>query len=100
MAGVVGRSALRTSADILVFISELTRAEYLRIPFVLVVESVEGPDGDWRRRASYPELPGAVAEAESAVDAMDEAELRRVRIIEDWLDAGIPVPVPREPLRS
>jgi predicted RNase H-like HicB family nuclease len=67
---------------------------------VLVVESVEKPDGDWCRRASYPELPGAVAEAESAVEAMDEADSRRVRIITDWLEAGIPVPVPREPLRS
>ena len=76
----------------------LTRDQYLRIPYVLVVESVPKPDGEWCRRASYPELPGAVAEAESAVEAMDEADEKRVRIIEDWLDAGIPVPVPREPL--
>ena len=76
----------------------LTRDQYLRIPYVLVVESVPKPDGDWCRRASYPELPGAVAEAESAVEAMDEADEKRVRIIEDWLAAGIPVPVPRPPL--
>ena len=76
----------------------LTRDQYLRIPYVLVVESVPKADGDWCRRASYPELPGAVAEAESAVEAMDEADEKRVRIIEDWLDAGIPVPVPRDPL--
>ena len=76
----------------------LTRDQYLRIPYVLVVESVPKPDGEWCRRASYPELPGAVAEAESAVEAMDEADEKRVRIIEDWLDAGIPVPVPRDPL--
>ena len=76
----------------------LTRDQYLRIPYVLVVESVPKPDGEWCRRASYPELPGAVAEAESAVEAMDEVDEKRVRIIEDWLDAGIPVPVPREPL--
>jgi len=30
--------------------------EYLAIPYVLVVESVEGPDGQWFRRAMYPEL--------------------------------------------
>jgi hypothetical protein len=78
----------------------LTRDQYLKIPYVLVVESVPGPDGDWRRRASFPEVPGAVAEAESAIEAMDVADERRVRIILDWLDAGIPVPVPRPPLLS
>jgi hypothetical protein len=76
----------------------MTRDEYLRIPYVMVVESVPRPDGDWCRRASYPELPGAEAEAESAVEAMDAADERRVRIIHDWLDAGIPVPVPRRPI--
>ena len=76
----------------------MTRDEYLRIPYVLLVESVAGPDGDWRRRASYPELPGVLAEAESVIQAMDVADERRVRVITDWLDAGIPVPVPRQPL--
>ena len=78
----------------------MTRDQHLRVPYVLVVESVAGPDGDWHRRASYPELPGAVGEAESAVEAMDAADERRVRIILDWLDAGIPVPVPRPPLQG
>jgi hypothetical protein len=76
----------------------VTHDEYLRIPYVLVVESVRKPDGDWLRRASYPELPGAEAESESAVEAMDVVEERRVRIIEDWLRSGIPVPVPRAPI--
>jgi predicted RNase H-like HicB family nuclease len=76
----------------------MTRDQYLRIPYVLVVESVAKPDGDWCRRASYPELPGAVAEAESAVEAMDVVDEKRVRIILDWLEAGIPIPVPRQPL--
>lgn len=76
----------------------MTHDEYLRIPYVLVVESVPKPDGDWCRRASFPELPGADAEAETAVEAMDAAEERRVKIIEDWLRSGIPVPVPRDPL--
>jgi len=76
----------------------VTRDEYLRVPFVLVVESVEKPGGDWLRRASYPELPGAVAEAESAVDAMHAAEGRRIEIILDRLDRGQPVPVPRPPI--
>ena len=78
----------------------LTRDQYLKIPYVLVIESVPRPDGEWCRRASFPEVPGAVAEAESAIEAMDEAEERRVKIILDWLDAGIPVPVPRPPLAS
>ena len=34
----------------------MTPEEYLAIPYVLVVESVEGPDGQWFRRAMYPEL--------------------------------------------
>ena len=78
----------------------LTREEYLRIPYVLVIESVPGSDGEWCRRASFPEVPGAEAEAESAIEAMDVADERRVKIIMDWLDAGIPVPVPRPPLES
>lgn len=76
----------------------MTRDEYLRVPYVLVVESVEKPDGDWLRRASYPELPGAVAEAESMVDAMDLADDKRVTIITERLARGQHVPVPRPPI--
>jgi hypothetical protein len=76
----------------------VTRDEYLRVPFVLVVESVEKPGGDWLRRASYPELPGAVVEAESAVDAMDLVDDKRIEIILSRLDRGMQVPVPRPPL--
>jgi hypothetical protein len=76
----------------------VTRDEYLRIPYVLVVESVMQPDGDWLRRASYPELPGAFAEAESAVDAMELADDRRVSIITERLSRGERVPVPRPPI--
>jgi hypothetical protein len=76
----------------------MTREEYLRIPYVLVVESVEKPDGDWLRRASYPELTGALVEAESAVEAIEAVDDRRIEIILDRLDRGMPVPVPRPPL--
>lgn len=76
----------------------MTREEHLRVPYVLVIESVEKPDGNWLRRASYPELPGAVAEAESAVDAMDLADDKRVTIITERLAHGQPVPVPRPPI--
>lgn len=64
----------------------------------MVVESVEKPGGNWLRRASYPELPGAVAEAESAIDAIDGADDRRIQIILDRLDRGMRVPVPRPPI--
>lgn len=77
---------------------QMTHEEYLRIPYILVVESVERPDGQWLRRASYPELSGAHAEAESVIEAMDEADDLRMEIIRDRLDRGIPVPVPRPPL--
>ena len=65
---------------------------------MLVVESVEKAGGNWLRRASYPELPGAVAEAESAVDAIDGADDKRVEIILRRLDGGGPVPIPRPPI--
>lgn len=76
----------------------MTRDEYLRVPYVLVVESVRTPDGDWCRRASYPELPGASAFADSAVEAMDLADERRVAIILDRLARGTAIPVPRPPI--
>jgi len=76
----------------------VTRDEYLRVPFVLVVESIEKPGGNWLRRARYPELPGAVVEAESAIDAIDGVDDKRIEIIVDRLDRGLPVPVPRPPI--
>jgi hypothetical protein len=79
-------------------VDHVTRDEYLRVPFVLVVESIEKPGGNWLRRASYPELPGAVVEAESAVDAIDGVEDKRIEIILDRLDRGMQVPVPRRPI--
>ena len=79
-------------------LDDVTREEYLRVPYVLVVESVKTPDGDWRRRASFPELPGASAEADSAIDAMDLADQRRVEIILERLASGGMIPVPRPPL--
>ena len=65
---------------------------------MLVVESIEKPGGNWLRRASYPELPGAVVEAESAIDAIDGVEDKRIEIILDRLDRGMQVPVPRRPI--
>ena len=77
----------------------MTPEEYLAIPYVMVVESFEGPDGEWFRRAAYPEL-GVVAEALSPLDAIDELEKARVSTILSRLERGEPVPVPRPPLRD
>ncbi len=42
--------------------AERTLAYYEAVPYLLVLESVER-DGEWLRRAAYPELPGCMAEA-------------------------------------
>src|SRR5579862_8728079 len=73
--------------------------EYLAVPYILVMESVEGPDGEWLRRAQYPELPGCVAEAFTPTEALDKLEVARVQYIEDCLARGESIPVPRPPLR-
>ena len=77
----------------------MTPEEYLAIPYVMVVESVEGPDGELLRRATYPEL-GVVAEALSPLDAIDKLEEARVKTILGRLERGESVPVPRPPLRD
>jgi len=43
------------------------------VPYLLVVESVER-GGQWLRRAEYPELPSCFAEAESAVEAIENLD--------------------------
>ena len=73
---------------------------YLAVPYLLVLESVEHPDGEWVRRAEYPELPGCVAEAYSAVEAIDKLEEKRERSIQDIWQRGAPIPTPRPPLAS
>jgi predicted RNase H-like HicB family nuclease len=78
----------------------MTVDEYLAIPYVLTMESVRRADGEWVRRASYPELPDCVAESWSPVEALDELDEMRQRRILELIDRGEPVPVPRPPLRS
>ena len=51
-------------------------AYYRAIPYLLVVETVERA-GSWWRRATYPELPGCAAEAESAVEAIERLDQER-----------------------
>ena len=77
----------------------MTPEEYLAIPYVMVVESIEGPDGEWFRRAAYPEL-GIVGEGLSPLEAIDKLEQARVSTILGRLERGEEVPVPRPPLRD
>jgi len=76
----------------------MNREQHLRVPYLLVMESFRDDDGVWYRRAYYPELPGAVAEAASPIDALDQLEEKRVQIITDRLARGLEIPVPRPPL--
>ena len=72
---------------------------YDHVPYLLAVESVQR-DGEWLRRAEYPELPGCAVEAPSAVEAIEKLEDERRRVIRQLWDRGAPIPVPRPPLRG
>ena len=73
-------------------------AYYEAVPYLLVMDSVER-QGEWLRRAEYPELPGCVAEAHSAVEAFEKLERERLRLLRQLWDLGASIPVPRPPLR-
>ncbi len=72
---------------------------YLDVPYILLMESIEKEDGSWVRRATYPELPGCVAEADTPLDAVERLEELRVRSIRELIEDGRPVLAPRAPLR-
>jgi predicted RNase H-like HicB family nuclease len=74
-------------------------AYYRAIPYLLVVETVERA-GAWRRRATYPELPGCAAEAESAVEAIERLEEARETLLARCWERGETIPVPRPPLKN
>ena len=76
---------------------DLDLAYYEAVPYLLVLESVER-GGQWRRRAEYPELPGCAVEAETAVEAIDALEAKRLELLRDLWEHGEPIPVPRAPL--
>ena len=57
---------------------ERTLAYYEAVPYLLVLESVE-KNGEWLRRATYPELPGCAAEASAALEAIEKLEDERRR---------------------
>ena len=70
---------------------------YEAIPYVLVIESIER-EGQWLRRAEYPELPGCAAEAVSALEAMEQLDHERRRVLRRLWETGAPIPVPRPAL--
>jgi predicted RNase H-like HicB family nuclease len=74
-------------------------AYYEAVPYLVVLESVER-GGEWLRRAEHPELPGCVAEAPSALEALDQLEQARLRLLRQLWDRGASIPVPRPPLRQ
>jgi len=74
-------------------------AYYEAVPYLLVVESVERR-GQWLRRAEHPELPGCVAEALSAVEALARLEQERLHMLRRLWEGGADIPVPRPPLRN
>ena len=74
-------------------------AYYEAVPYLLVLESIER-GGEWLRRAEHPELPDCVAEAPSAVEALDRLERERLRVLRQMWDRGAAIPVPRPPLRQ
>lgn len=74
-------------------------AYYEAVPYLLVLESFER-GGRWLRRAEHPELPDCVVEAPSAIEALDQLELERRRVLRHLWDRGASIPVPRPPLRD
>jgi hypothetical protein len=74
-------------------------AYYEAVPYLLVIESVER-HGEWLRRAEYPELPGCVAEAPSAVEALEALERERLRVLRRLWDGGGVIPVPLRDSRT
>src|SRR5262249_32766063 len=73
---------------------------YLAVPYMLAVESVEKPDGDWVRRAEYPELPDCWAEGCAAVDATERVGTGGVQRTKGLRGRGEAGPAPPPPLIS
>jgi hypothetical protein len=73
-------------------------AEHLAVPYVVTMEAVPGPGGQWVCRAAHPELPGVAAEHPLATTALERLETQRIEYILGQLERGTAVPVPRPPL--
>jgi predicted RNase H-like HicB family nuclease len=74
-------------------------SDYLAVPYVAVFYSEES-EGRWLRYAEYPELPGCVGVGVSAVEALDNLEAERIRMLVAAHARGEDIPVPRPPLAS
>jgi hypothetical protein len=74
--------------------------EYLSLPYTLVVDAVEHSEISWIRKATYLELPECVVETMLPLEAIEELEKLKVRIIIGKLLNGESVPIPGEPLNS
>lgn len=73
--------------------------EYLAIPYVLTAYSAVGDDGRWHRYVEYEEL-GCLAEGDHVIEAIENLEEMRVRLIMERYERGEEIAVPRPPLRS
>ena len=73
-------------------------AAYLAIPYVLSLDSVPGPDGVFVCRAEYREIPGCVAEAPTAWQAVESLDALKTALIIARLRRGETVAAPRAPL--
>jgi predicted RNase H-like HicB family nuclease len=71
---------------------------WLAVPYVVRLESVETPTGEWVRVASHPELAGCQVVSSASEEAIERLEIARREWITDAIAAGRPVPVPRPPL--
>ncbi|MEU6138114.1 hypothetical protein [Nocardioides sp. NPDC047086] len=69
----------------------------LAIPYVALVDCYP-QDGDWIRRAAYPELPGCTVESYSTLEVMDLLEQLRIDTIVDAVLDGRELPTERRPL--
>ncbi len=78
--------------------------DYLSIPYIIGMEAYEGEDGDWIRRAEYPEIVDCYIETDdplvSPIYLLDELEKLKINKIITMLKEGEQVPQPRMPLTS
>lgn len=79
---------------------QLTLEEYLSVPYILSLDAVQGADGEWMRRAAYPEFPGCSAVGSSPLEAIEELERTHRRLVRERLARGEEIPLPRPPLPS
>jgi hypothetical protein len=78
----------------------MTLTQLLSIPFMRGAESVSDETGAWARRFEYPEIPGCVIEAQTALDGLRALELLRVARLLTTVAGGHEPPCPRPPLQS